>query len=446
MKERWIQVKPDADKKQEEWLNGWVSGKGITFQNPEAEAQYRETAQMIVDAIQLQKPPKRVPISPSVGYFPIEYAGISYHDMMYNQEVLIKACKKYCDDFKPDTFGGPLPMAGRVFDLLDFQMYHWPGHGLPKDREFQFVEKEYMTVDEYQDLIDDPTAWFLGVYFPRIFGTMKSLTMMPVLPNVNEMPMVMPAVIPFGMQDVQDSLKILMEAGEAAVAWLKGIRKFSLSIIGQGYPAVGGGLIKAPFDVIGDSLRGTKGIMIDLFRCPDKIKEACERLAPIMVKSGIASARASGSPFIMIPLHKGADGFMSEEQFLTLYWPTLRQVLIGLIDVGLVPIPFAEGSYNSRLEIISDLPERKTIWIFDRTDMARAKETIGKVACLQGNVPLSLMCAGTPDEVRAYCKNVIEVAGKGGGYILSTGAGLQGAKPENLKALIDAGREFGVYN
>jgi len=423
MKERWIQVKPDADKKQEAWLNGWVSGKGIQFQSHEAEAQYRETAQMIVDAVQLQKTPKRVPISPSVGYFPIEYAGISYHDMMYNQEILLKACKKYCDDFKPDTFGGPLPMAGRVFDLLDFQMYHWPGHGLPKDREFQFVEKEYMTVDEYQDLIDDPTAWFMGVYF-----------------------MVMPFVIPFGMQDVQDSLKTLMEAGEEAVAWLKGIRKFSLSIIGQGYPAVGGGLIKAPFDVIGDSLRGTKGIMIDLFRCPDKIKEACERLAPIMVKSGIASARASGSPFIMIPLHKGADGFMSEEQFLTLYWPTLRQILIGLIDEGLVTIPFAEGSYNSRLEIISDLPKGKTIWIFDRTDMARAKETIGKVACLQGNVPLSLMCAGTPDEVRAYCKNVIETAGEGGGYILSTGAGLQGAKAENLKAFIDAGRDFGVYN
>ena len=189
MTERWIQVKPDADEKQEKWLTEWVAGKSIPFQSPEAEATYKETAQIIKDAIQLQKTPKRVPISPSVGYFPIEYGGISYYDMMYNQEVLIKACKKYFDDFKPDTFGVPLPMAGRVYDLLDFQMYHWPGHGLPKDREFQFVEKEYMTVEEYQDLIDDPTAWFLGVYFPRIFGALKSLSKLPVFPNVNEMPM-----------------------------------------------------------------------------------------------------------------------------------------------------------------------------------------------------------------------------------------------------------------
>ena len=35
-----------------------------------------------------------------------------------------------------------------------------------------------------------------------------------------------------------------------------------------------------------------------------------------------------------------------------------------------------------------DLPKGKTIWLFDQTDMARAKETIGQVACIQGNVPL----------------------------------------------------------
>jgi uroporphyrinogen-III decarboxylase len=68
------------------------------------------------------------------------------------------------------------------------------------------------------------------------------------------------------------------------------------------------------------------------------------------------------------------------------------------------------------------------------------------VACLLGIVPIFLLCGGTPDVVRDFFKIVIETAGKGGGYILSTGAGLQGTKPENLKALIDAGREFGVYN
>ena len=56
------------------------------------------------------------------------------------------------------------------------------------------------------------------------------------------------------------------------------------------------------------------------------------------------------------------------------------------------------------------------------------------------------MAAGTPDEVKSYIKELIGAAGKDGGFILSTGAGLQGAKVENVKAFIDAGKEYGVYS
>ena len=45
--------------------------------------------------------------------------------------------------------------------------------------------------------------------------------------------------------------------------------------------------------------------------------------------------------------------------------------------------------------------------------MKKAKETVGKVACLAGNVPLDLLCTGTPDEVKAYCQELIDVAGRG---------------------------------
>jgi len=76
------------------------------------------------------------------------------------------------------------------------------------------------------------------------------------------------------------------------------------------------------------------------------------------------------------------------------------------------------------------------VWWFDRTDMKKAKDTVGKVACLAGNVPLDLLCAGTPDEVKAYCKELINVAGVDGGFILSTGAGIQGSRKENVKTMM----------
>jgi hypothetical protein len=38
--------------------------------------------------------------------------------------------------------------------------------------------------------------------------------------------------------------------------------------------------------VIGDTLRGTIGVMMDIYRHPQELMEACERLTPFMVKSG----------------------------------------------------------------------------------------------------------------------------------------------------------------
>jgi hypothetical protein len=79
----------------------------------------------------------------------------------------------------------------------------------------------------------------------------------------------------------------------------------------------------------------------------------------------------------MMPLHKGMDNFMSGKQFETFYWPTFKKVMMGLINEGCIPMPFAEGLYNNRLEIIKDLPRASVIWYFEATDMARAKKVLG---------------------------------------------------------------------
>jgi uroporphyrinogen-III decarboxylase len=56
-----------------------------------------------------------------------------------------------------------------------------------------------------------------------------------------------------------------------------------------------------------------------------------------------------------------------------------------------------------------------------------------------------LLCAGTPDEVKDHCKKLIDVVSKGGGYIMDAGASLDEAKPENVRAMIDFTKEYGVY-
>jgi hypothetical protein len=444
MKERFLEVASDADEKQEKQFDTWLSGKGIPFISAEAQEAYKARVLLIKDAIQLKKQPSRIAICPSAGHFPVQYGGISMYDAMYDYDALSQAWKKYCDDLTPDAYNAPTTVVpGRVLDILDFKLCRWPGHGVSEKNGYQYVEKAYMKADEYQDLIDDPTGFFMNTYFPRIFGALKPLQKMPLLPPVNEIPCIPPALFPFGDKETQAAFGNLAKAGEETIRWRDALRRLNASITGKGYPAFSGGFTKAPFDVIGDTLRGTREVLMDMYRHPDELLEACERITPFMIKAGVASCKATGHIMPFIPLHKGADGFMSDEQFQTFYWPTLRKVIIGLVNEGIVPQLLAEGGYNQRLDVISDIPKGKVVWWFDLTDMTRAKKTVGRVACIAGNVPLSLLCTATPEDVKAYCKDLIDVAGKDGGFIFSTGAGMQGSKPENVRAMIEFSKEYG---
>jgi uroporphyrinogen-III decarboxylase len=213
----------------------------------------------------------------------------------------------------------------------------------------------------------------------------------------------------------------------------------------RGFPQMLGGFTKAPFDTVGDTLRGTKGIMMDMYRQPAKLLKAMEALTPLMIKMGVGAAQVTGKPIIFMPLHKGADGFLSDEQFKKFYWPTLKEVMMGLIDAGCVPFPAAEGGYNSRLSVIKDLPRGKTAWMFDNTDMVKAKKIVGDTLCILGNMPSSMLSLGTPQEVSDYAKKLIDAVGKGGGFIMGNGSFFDQAKAENIKAMVEVTKEHGVY-
>jgi len=60
-------------------------------------------------------------------------------------------------------------------------------------------------------------------------------------------------------------------------------------------------------------------------------------------------------------------------------------------------------------------------------------------------VPVTLVKAGSPQEVDEYCRKLITVCGKDGGFIMSTRSPVDDAKPDTLKALIDYTIEYGVY-
>jgi len=72
--------------------------------------------------------------------------------------------------------------------------------------------------------------------------------------------------------------------------------------------------------------------------------------------------------------------------------------------------------------------------------MLKAKEILGGTACIAGNVPLQMLTVGSPDDVEAYCRRLLETVGQDGGFILSAGGAMDDAKPENIRAMIGSVR------
>jgi hypothetical protein len=365
--------------------------------------------------------------------------------VMYDSEKCTSAWKKFNLDFAPDGhIGAVVPGPGRLFDILDYKLYSWPGHGVSPEHSYQCNEGEYMKADEYDFFIEDPSNFYSNTYLPRICGALEGFSA-PSLTNVLEIYGAGYNYIPFGLPPVQAAYQVLFEAGAEALKWVEAIGAHAAEMAAAGIPAFWDGPAKPPFDMIGDTLRGTKGIMTDMYRQPDKLLKALDVMTPIVIRLAISGVAGSGVPIVAVVMHKGADGFLSDEQYKKFYWPTFRKLLIGLMDEGIIPFCFAEGGYNSRLEIVRDLPKGNIIWWLDHTDMATAKKILGDAVCIGGNVPPDLLAVGTPQQVKDYVKKLIDTCAKGGGYILGNGTVLEQAKPENLHAMIDATKEYGVY-
>lgn len=421
----------------------WLAAPAVEFASDTARRDYRARVQLLIDAITLKKP-ARVPVTAWSGFYVGKYSGLTAKEAMYDYQKMAAALIKYHEDFRPDFQANPVAPA-RVFELLGLEFVDWPGRGLTDVTPWQYKEAEYMRADEYDALIDDPEGYFRRALLPRVgtaFGPLAGLAPFSDLMEAAGMPF---HILPFGDPAVVEGVQRLADAARESFAWLGATGAAGGDASARlGIPPEMGGSIKAPYDILADTLRGTRGIAMDLTRQPRKIVAATERLVPGMIDLGVRQASRAQAPLIVFWLHKGADGFLSDAGFRTYYWPTLKAVMRGLIEQGIVPAMFAQGSYTKRLDVIADdeLPAGSVLWLFDQTDMTAARSALGGYACIGGNVPTTLLALGTPDRVEQYVTGLLDECATDGGFFLRNGTALDVAKAENLRAMIDTGRAW----
>lgn len=439
----WDQM--TREQKRDYRLNLYLNPANIKFVSPEAEKAYKVRAQRLVDAYNVEEP-DRVPVHLPIGSLPFNLVGLRMYDAMQDLEKAIQACrdfnKQYAEEL--DTLAYPMALPGKVLEILDYKLYAIPGYGLSKDAPgHQFVEGEYMKVEEYDDFLMDPSNFWLRTYLPRVYGSFESFRNLVPLTDMLEIPM--GELMPLAMPEVQDTLQRMLDAGKELQRRNEIMGRLIDFGPGLGFPAMATRYAFAPFDAIGDTLRGTRGIVTDMFRHRGKLEKAVELMADVTIDSLLRAPSFPTLNCVLFPLHKGADGWMSDEQYGNLYWASLKRVMDALIEEGIIPVMFAEGGYETRLKYLTDFPKGSVVWWFDQTNMAKAKQVLGDKFCIQGNVPSSLICTGTPEQVKEYCRKLIEDCAKGGGYVLGAGCIPDDPKLESVRAIATAAKEYGVY-
>ncbi|WP_048149271.1 uroporphyrinogen decarboxylase family protein [Methanolacinia paynteri] len=405
-----------------------------------------------LEAVIKGKEPDRVPITAMVTIFQGHYAGYKAKDVILDAAKNKDATLKMAADFDFDSITALTGLEGTIMSMTFLKsapelipaarflqaQYHpilkdvytkWPGIELEDDAHPQFIGKEIMKVEEYDQFIENPTEYLNRVALPRICTGLAE----PGSPESNA------AFSKYGAQ---------LAAFGASQGDLIG------SLAAMGYPTFPTAWSYSPLDVLGDFLRDIKNIVIDLFRYPDKVKQAVEALTPMLIESARITGtvppemkKALGTDIVecFFPLH--LNEYLNPKQYDEFYWPALKKVLEETIAMRQTPYILFEGRHDAHLETLLELPKGKVIAVFDKTDPRKVRDVVGDHVILSSGPPNSLLIGGTPQKVDDYMKSMLTDCKEGGMMIYpGVDGGISGdARPENVQAMIKAVKKYGTY-
>jgi hypothetical protein len=374
--------------------------------------------------------PDRVPLRPFAAEATAAYAGFTCQEVTHDFRKAFEAVIRCCRELDWDA---AVPNMVYVWtgltQAIGLRYYGVPGMDVPADVAFQYreppPESAYMQREEYDALIGDPTRFLYETWLPRVSTEVSPRG---------------------GAVSYRNNLSFV----KGGMAMLSYFSAFGDQIARMerecGTVSAIAGMLKAPLDILADKLRGYVNLAFDLMEIPEKVLEACQALMPHLGYIALTSADPQRRVPIPIWMHRSCTPFISPEHFNTIYWPTLRPIVEALWEQGNQVLFYAEGKWDAHLERFAELPAGSIIFHVDRSDAFLAKRILGRKFCLSGGLANSLLAFGKPEEVKAECRRLIETLGAEGGYIMDASAIIQNdATPENLRALTEATREYGLY-
>ena len=274
-----------------------------------------------------------------------------------------------------------------------------PGVDLPDDVSYQVAEKEAMTVDDYDAVLERGWRDFYRAYMKdRVLDGVPRRYLPAGQPKVN-----------------------------AREAWAR-----------IGVPVLQGGTVAPPFEYLCGA-RSMEAFFMDLFDMPDKVQAVMDAMMDGMAAPVCWHAEKLGYPCVWVGGWRGNPGMISPEMWERFFWPYFRDLVIEVVESGLIPILHLDACWDRGLSRFRELPKGRIIMALDGfTDIFRAKRTLGDHMCLMGDVPAMMLYHKGPGDVREYCTTLIRELGPEG-FILQSGCDIpENAKLENVQAMVES--------
>ncbi|MEM1539251.1 MAG: uroporphyrinogen decarboxylase family protein [Candidatus Bathyarchaeia archaeon] len=398
-----------------------------------------ERLKRIEAAVNLEEPDK-VPLELNLDFgFRAKWAGITTYEFFFDYEKARKALIKTAIDFPTDMppltmigtgsllgfalreyadiarFAGVL--TGPMHTILRDKYTRWPGVELsPNTGSFQFIGGEFLKPEEYDQFIEDPVRFIAEVAVPRAHLSLEK----PSSP---------------------EAMAAIIKAGLEGTKYVNYIDAITNDLTKLGYPSLLMSISMVPLDFLGDFLRTIPGILLDLRKVPDKVKQACDVLMekPMLERS----ITFKSTKFVLMPLH--LNEYLSPKLYNEFYWPYLKTAIIEWNKRGIKCQVAFEGRHDAHLEKLLELPKGWGIGLFEKTDIRKAKKLLEGHTCVMGGIPPTLLLNATPQQIEEYIRKLLEDTMEGGGLILASSTAIPAeTPPENVKAVIKAVEKYGT--
>lgn len=382
--------------------------------NFEPEELYKQRKERIVATTNL-KVPDRVPVIFSENEFAWNFANITQLEFMTDNNKMMMAYEKLFKTFQQDAaFFSPILFDPLFTVIPEPCIIKIPGKDLPKESPFQLVESEIMTESDYK------------------FASRKGYfrTLVKLLPKLRP-----------NIPDVQN---IFTERITQTVEDMRGSSPNQERFREWGIPLWEGGGMESPFSLL-CLMRSYEKFCLDMYRHRDIVKQTIEKFIPEIVKMALGGVKASGVPRAQIGLHRESSSTFSLKIFEEIALPMIKKIVDQISKENVMTILHCDGEWTPNLEYLTELPKGTCILdLDDSTDIFKAKEILGDRMCIAGNLHEPMFAFSTPQKVEEYCKKLIDIVGEGGGFVLK-GEPPSEAKFENIMAMVNTAKKYGVY-